>query len=90
MTATVTNGTVSDKHPIKAYRERQMPPLSQGQLGKDIGVTRFTILRWEKGWPIDVEKLSDVVKVTGIPAKELRPDITDKLERLEELVGGAA
>lgn len=89
MTATVTNGTVS-QHPIRSFRLGQSPPLSQGAFGKSVGVTRFTVIRWENGSPIDVEKLPDVSKVTGIPAKELRPDIEQKLEALEKLVGGCA
>lgn len=78
---------MSNVHPIKAYRERQNPPLSQGKLASKWGVTRFTIIRWEKGAPIDAEKLSTVSNDLGIPAKELRPDL---VEKYEEIFGGAA
>ena len=73
-------------HPIRAYRERQTPRLSQQQLGEKIGVTRFTIMRWEGGSPIDDERLDDVVRETGIPAKELKPDL---IEKLQKLMGGS-
>lgn len=74
-------------HPIKAYRERQVPPLSQGQFGERVGVTRFTVIRWENGSPIDKDKLPEVSKTIGVPAKELRPDLADEYERI---FGGAA
>lgn len=65
-------------HPIKAYRQRQKPKVSQQTLAGRIGVTRFTVLRWESGNPIEVEKLKDVTRETGIPAKELRPDLAEQ------------
>lgn len=77
---------MSDIHPIKAYRERQNPALSQGELAERLGVTRFTIIRWEKGSPVDDKFLPAVSNETGIPAKELRPDL---VERYEEIFGGA-
>ncbi len=73
-------------HPIRAYRERQTPPLSQGQFGDRVGVTRFTVIRWENGSPIGEKELPAVSREIGIPAKELRPDL---VERHEEIFGGA-
>jgi len=75
-----------EANPIKAYRERQIPPLSQGEFGDRVGVTRFTVLRWEKGEPIDEKKLPAVSKEIGVPAKELRRDL---VEKHEEIFGGA-
>lgn len=69
-------------HPVKAYRERQEPVMSQGQFGAKVGVTRFTVIRWENGSPIDEDKLPAVSEVIGVPAKELRPDLVDKYERI--------
>jgi DNA-binding XRE family transcriptional regulator len=66
---------MSEIHPIKAFRESQTPPISQEALGGRIGVTRFTILRWEDGSPVDVDLLPAVSRETGIPAKVLRPDL---------------
>lgn len=71
---------MSEIHPIRAFRKSHVPPLSQGKLASDVGVTRFTVMRWEKGSPVDMDKLSDVSRVTGIPAKELRPDIAKQFE----------
>ena len=78
---------MSANHPLKTYRESQDPKLSQEALAKKIGVTRHTVLRWENGGrKIDEKKVYDVAKVTGIPPKELRPDL---VERLEQLIGAA-
>lgn len=55
-------------------------------MAQQLGVSRLTVLRWESGIrKIDESKVSNVAKITGIPAKELRPDL---VERLELLVGG--
>lgn len=69
-------------NPVKAYRERQTPPLSQGEFGRRVGVTRFTVIRWENGAPIDEKKLPEVSREIGVPAKELRPDLVDKFEQI--------
>jgi DNA-binding transcriptional regulator YiaG len=73
---------MTDTHPIRAFRQRQTPQLSQEQLADRIGVTRFTVMRWEQGEPIDENRVLDVVRETGISAKELRPDLLEKLQRL--------
>jgi len=66
---------MSEIHRLKAWRERQTPPLSQEEAGKRVGVTRFTWMRWEAGSPIDVDLLPKVSSETGVPAKELRSDL---------------
>jgi transcriptional regulator with XRE-family HTH domain len=74
-------------HPLKTYRETRDPKLSQAALAELLGVTRHTVLRWENGGrKIDEKKVFSVAKITGIPAKELRPDL---VERLEQLVGAS-
>jgi transcriptional regulator with XRE-family HTH domain len=71
-------------HPLKAFRERQDPPLSQDDLAGLLGVARETVTRWESGArKIDEKKLPVVAGKTGISPKELRPD-------LAELLGEAA
>lgn len=77
---------MSENHPIKSFRERQTPPWSQSQFGAKVGVTRFTVMRWENGGPIDERKLPAVCKEIGVPAKELRPDL---VEKHEEIFGAA-
>jgi transcriptional regulator with XRE-family HTH domain len=65
-------------HPLKAYREAQSPPLSQAALAKQLGVDRVTVARWEIGKRrIDTSSLPEISAKTGIPAKELRPDIAE-------------
>lgn len=73
-------------HPIRAYRERQNPPMSQGQFAGKVGVTRFTVMRWEAGGPIDVKLLPAVSQEIGIAAGLLRPDL---VEKHEEIFGAA-
>jgi transcriptional regulator with XRE-family HTH domain len=70
-------------HPLKAFREKQRPPLSQEQLGSMLGVARTTVARWETGArKIDDELVPRVVRATGIPASKLRPDLADLLKRV--------
>jgi transcriptional regulator with XRE-family HTH domain len=67
-------------HPLREFREKQTPPLSQDQLGDLLGVTRETIARWETGVrKPDVTSLPKIAEVTGIPASELRPDIAAQM-----------
>ena len=75
-------------HPLKDYRQNQTPKLSQAALAKDLGVARLTVIRWENGErKIDPSLLSTVAEKTGIPAKDLRPDL---IEDYEKLFGEAA
>lgn len=79
---------MQDIHPLKAYRETQTPRLSQAGLASKLGVARLTVLRWETGErKIDPSLIPTVTERTGIPAKELRPDL---LEKHEKLFGEAA
>ena len=70
-------------HPLKRFREKQDPPLSQERLAGLLGVSRVTVTRWEGGArQIDQDLLAIVVRKTGIPAADLRPDLA-KLMRAE-------
>lgn len=70
-------------HPLKAYRATQTPKLSQAALAKQLGVSRLTVLRWEAGQrKIETTRLPEVVERTGIPAKDLRPDLIAEHEKL--------
>lgn len=65
--------------PLKAFRQKQEPKLSQAALAERLGVTRLTVTRWESGVrKIDPDLVPLVAERTGIPAKELRPDIVEK------------
>jgi len=67
-------------HPLKSYRDNH--GLSQAALGERIGVDRITVWRWENGKrqpsPAQCKLLTEA---TGIPARKLRPDLADLLER---------
>ena len=70
-------------HPLRAYRERQQPPLSRAALADLLGVGRPTLFRWETGGrKIEPELLPKITETTGIPAKELRPDLYEQSEKL--------
>lgn len=59
---------------LKTFREARN--LSCAELGRMVGVTRATVLRWEDGTRrIGVTLLPRVAQVTGIPREKLRPDI---------------
>lgn len=69
-------------HPLRSYRKSRTPKLSQAGLAEQLGVARQTVLRWENyERKIDLPLVAEIERKTGIPAKELRPD-------LEELVNG--
>lgn len=69
-----------ETHPLKSYRERQDPPLSQQALAEKLDVDRLTIHRWEtnKRKP-GLDHLPKITERTGIPARELRPDLVELL-----------
>jgi transcriptional regulator with XRE-family HTH domain len=65
-------------HPLKDYREAN--GLTQEALAGELGVSSITVSRWETGArKIDPELLGAVSEKTGIPKRELRPDLADLL-----------
>lgn len=73
-------------HPLTTYRASQEPPLSMADLARLLGVGVPTISRWEKFQrAIDKERLGHVSNATGIPAKELRPDLFEENEQLSKI-----
>lgn len=65
-------------HPLRDYRERQTPPLTQEQLAKQLGTTKATVSRWETGErKPEPEELPKIEAKTGIPPRLLRPDIAE-------------
>lgn len=74
-----------DIHPLRTYRLSKTPRQSQDDLAQQLGVSRLTVLRWETGISkIDESNVVNVARSTGIPVKDLRPDL---VKRLEQLVG---
>ena len=71
-------------HPLKSFRQNQVPHLSQAELATILGVGRVTVNRWETGLrQVGIQFLPEITRKTGIPARDLRPDLV-------ELVGAAA
>lgn len=71
---------MADLHPLAAFRAKQTPPMSRADLAELLGVKRASVFRWEKGErKIDQELLPTISARTGIPARELRPDLAELL-----------
>ena len=67
---------MTTNHPLEIYRKSQTPPKTRAALARDLGVTKTTITRWEKGIrKIDGDLVPTITEKTGIPAKALRPDL---------------
>jgi len=65
--------------PLKAYRTSR--GISQVALGRELGVSSVTVSRWESGArKIDAALLASISQKTGIPARDLRPDLAVALE----------
>ena len=58
--------------PLTQYRNAN--GVSIESLAETLGVERTTVWRWERG-RVPVDRLPDVEKATGIPRRDLRPDI---------------
>ena len=70
-------------HPLKSYRSEA--GLTQNALAKELGVSSITVSRWETGArKIDRTKLEIVAEKTGIPKRELRPDLAEVMREAAE------
>lgn len=71
-------------HPIRAYRERQRPPVSQAELARMLGVTRGTVCRWESGVRLPHEDMLPIIaEKLHIDPGVLRPDLVRALQPFE-------
>jgi len=75
---------MAEKHPLKVLAEyRARAGKNQTSLAKDLGVAEMTISRWETGdRKIGIKKLPLVSEKTGIPKRELRPDLAESMEEV--------
>lgn len=65
-----------NKNPLRAWRERQVPPLNSRQLANLLDVSTATMSRWETGKRLpDGDQLLLILEKTGITAAEMRPDL---------------
>ena len=79
---------MADDHPLKTYREKQEPPLSQADLAKLLNVSFITVWRWEAHKrSIDERLLPSVSEKTGISRDKLRPDLAELLRQPEGVAG---
>lgn len=70
---------MAGNHPLKTFRVKQ--ELTQEALGKELGVSGQTVWRWENGdRQVSRKLISKITKVTGISARELRPDLAKVFE----------
>jgi len=71
-------------HPLKAFRDREKISLKRlADRVAESGVKRPSeakLSRIENGQPCPVDLLPALEKVTGVPAKEIRPDLAKVFE----------
>lgn len=76
---------MDENHPLKEFRERHDPPMSQDQLAKLIGVDRVSVTRWECGARLPAPShLAKIKEVTGIKPQALRPDLAEIMDEAAE------
>ena len=66
-------------HPLTIYRTRHN--LSQAKLARLLNVSNATVCRWEAGnRKVDRDRLRDIAERTGIPVRDLRPDLAEIMD----------
>ncbi len=69
---------MTEPHPLTAWRQHHTPPLSIRQAAKKLRVSAASMSRWERRKQQVADRLvPQVSKRTGIPARELRPDLAE-------------
>lgn len=70
---------MANKHPLAVYRKQT--GITQKTLAKELGVAEMTVSRWElRERSIGIKNLDLVSEKTGIPKRELRPDLAEHME----------
>jgi hypothetical protein len=57
------------QHPLKIWRESQVPPLSQLKTGLKLNTTGVSVGRWEAGAMPDFDTLVRIEKLTGLTGR---------------------
>lgn len=71
-------------HPIRAYRQAQTPPMTLEGLAGRIGISKVSLSRIETGkQELSPALAKKVFEATGIPLRELRPDLAGMFEAAE-------
>jgi transcriptional regulator with XRE-family HTH domain len=72
---------MAEKHPLTVLAKyRDAAGKTQADLAKELEVAEMTVSRWETGdRKIGVKTLPEVSRVTGIPKRELRPDLAESM-----------
>lgn len=66
-------------HPLTSFRTANN--LTKAELAALLGVSRATVTRWENGERRPAgPALQGIASKTGIPARELRPDLAEMIE----------
>lgn len=72
-------------HPLRAFRESQIPPLSLDDLAAKLGVSKSYVSRWETGKrKIDGKYLKKINEITGIAPSVVRPDLAEIMAEAAE------
>jgi len=67
-------------HPLKVFREKQSPPLSQAGLAHLLGISRSYLNRIESGErQVSHRLLPVILQKTSIAPRELRADLVDSI-----------
>jgi hypothetical protein len=70
---------MSDLHPIRAFRDREKISLEKlADLLVEQGIERPSVAklsRIETGQPCPVDLVAPLERITGVPAKDIRPDL---------------
>ena len=67
-------------HPLRVFRERHNPPLSQEELADLFGVSRSAVTRWESGIRQPGKRqVPTILRITGLPLSAIRPDFAQLL-----------
>ncbi len=72
---------MQDSHPLENFRKKHA--MTRAALARHLSVSKTTVARWELGIRnIDETLVTRVAALTGIPAKELRPDAVQRHEAI--------
>lgn len=74
---------MANEHPLAVYRKQNR--ITQKALAKELGVAEMTVSRWElRERSIGIKNLELVSEKTGIPKRELRPDLAEHMSETSQ------